>query len=52
MKYVYPAVLEKDDDGYFISFPDLQNCFTEGEDLSDAIAMAEKLGYKVSDNKK
>ncbi|MEY8298873.1 type II toxin-antitoxin system HicB family antitoxin [Emergencia timonensis] len=41
MKYVYPAVLKKDDDGYFISFPDLQNCFTEGEDLSDAIAMAE-----------
>ena len=64
MKYVYPAVLKKDDDGYFISFPDLQNCFTEGEDLSVATAkginfsallqesIAEKLGYKVSDNKK
>ena len=64
MQSVYPAVLKQDEDGYFISFPDSQNGFTEGEDLSDATAkginfsallqesIAEKLGYKVSDNKK
>ena len=40
-KYVYPAIfhLEKEG-GYSVEFPDLP-CSTQGEDLSDAIDMAE-----------
>jgi len=36
---VYPVVFEKEDDGYFVTIPDL-DLFTQGESLPDAIAMA------------
>ena len=41
-KYVYPAIFEPNElDGYCVFFPDLENVFTEGKDLSDAMYMAE-----------
>jgi len=40
-KYVYPAIIEKAEDGYNVSFPDVPGCYTCGEDLPEAIAMAE-----------
>lgn len=40
-KYVYPAIIEKAENGYNVSFPDVSGCYTCGEDLADAIAMAE-----------
>lgn len=41
-KYVYLAVFTPEPEGgYSICFPDFKNCFTQGEDLSDGIAMAE-----------
>jgi len=41
-KYIYPAVFEPNElDGYCVFFPDLENIFTEGKDLSDAMDMAE-----------
>lgn len=36
---VYPVIFEKEDDGYFVTIPDL-DLFTQGESLPDAIAMA------------
>ena len=40
-KYVYPAIFTPEADGQFsIRFPDLPNCFTGGENLADAMAMA------------
>ena len=40
-KYVYPAIFEKEEDGkYSVSFPDIDNCFTGGDDMADAIEMA------------
>ena len=43
MRLVYPAVFIPfdDGDGYTVEFPDLPGCVTEGEDLGDAIYMAE-----------
>ncbi|MCI7392095.1 MAG: type II toxin-antitoxin system HicB family antitoxin [Bacillota bacterium] len=46
MKYVYPAIFKKEkaSDGrisYGVSFPDIQGCVTCGDDLPEAIAMAE-----------
>lgn len=42
MKYIYPAVFTKEDEGgYSVDFPDLEGCYTCGEDLSEAIYMAE-----------
>ena len=40
MKYVYPAVFEKEDGGYSISFPDLESCYTSAETLEEGIEMA------------
>ena len=42
MKYIYPAIFHKDDSGRFsVLFPDF-DVATCGDDLDDAIAMAEE----------
>ena len=41
MKYIYPAVFEKENDLYSVYFPDVEGCYTSGEGLEDAINMAE-----------
>lgn len=41
MKYVFPAVLTPEDGGYVVEFPDIENCFTQGEDLCEAVEMAQ-----------
>lgn len=41
-EYVYPAVFTAVEDGkYEVVFPDLEGCYTFGDDLHDAIEMAE-----------
>jgi len=40
-KYVYPAILTPEDEGgYSVLFPDLEGCYTQGDDLADALDMA------------
>ena len=44
---VYPVVLSKNGDGYFVTVPDF-NINTEGKDVADAIAMArDAIGLNV-----
>lgn len=41
-KYVYPAIFTPEEaGGYSVFFPDLEGCYTCGDDLRDAIVMAE-----------
>ncbi len=40
MKKLYPAVFHYEDDGYWIEFPTLKGCLTEGDTLNDACLMA------------
>ena len=41
MKYVYPALFHTEDDGiFFISFPDLDGCFTQGRSIAEGMDMA------------
>ena len=40
-KYIYPAIFEAEDGLYNVSFPDLPDCYTCGNDLTDAMFMAE-----------
>ena len=40
-KYTYPAIFEQEDEGYNVSFPDLPGCLTCGDNLDDALCMAE-----------
>ena len=40
-KYVYPAIFTPEEDGGFsINFPDLEGCYTEGDNLADGMEMA------------
>lgn len=41
-KYVYPAIFTPEDEGHFsINFPDLDGCYTCGDNLSDGMEMAQ-----------
>lgn len=41
-RYVYPAIFTKEENGqYSVNFPDLEGCYTCGNDLGEAIKMAE-----------
>ena len=41
MKYAYTAVFTPENNGLFsVTFPDLQGCYTSGDDMADAIFMA------------
>lgn len=40
-KYVYPAIFTPEEDGgYSINFPDLEGCYTCGDNLADGMEMA------------
>ena len=39
-KYAYPAIFTKEDSGYFVKFPDIMPCYTEGSTLEEAVIMA------------
>lgn len=42
-KYIYPAIFDAGDDGssgYTVTFPDLQGCITEGQDIQEAMILA------------
>jgi predicted RNase H-like HicB family nuclease len=41
MKYVYPAIFENDEGKVGVTVPDLPGCFTFGDDMADAIEMAQ-----------
>lgn len=52
-KYVYPAVFTREEKGFSVWFPDLEGCYTCGDDLNDAIVMAEDvLAYVLYDYEK
>lgn len=41
-KYSYPAIFTPEaEGGYSINFPDLEGCFTQGDDMTEALMMAE-----------
>lgn len=42
MKYIYPAIFTPEtDSGYLVDFPDIPNCFTDGDTLEEAFENAE-----------
>ena len=40
MKFIYPAVIEKNEKGYHAYFPDLAMCEADGETMDDVIRNA------------
>ena len=43
MNYVFPAIFEPDKEagGYCVYFPDIEGCYTQGDDFKNAMEMAE-----------
>lgn len=41
MLFVYPALFHKED-GYWVEFPDLDGCFTQGDTLDETMANAQE----------
>lgn len=50
-RYAYPAVFTPEENGQFsVNFPDLEGCYTCGNDMKDALIMAEDaLAYVLYD---
>ena len=49
----YPAVFHKENDGFWVSFPDFPECFTEGDDMQQAYEMAvDALGLAITNRQK
>ena len=40
MKYVYPALFQPEEGGFFISFPDLDGCFTQASTIPEGLDLA------------
>ena len=51
MKFIYPAVIRKTEEGKFqASFPDLECCYAEGDTLEEAVEMAQDaIGLMLED---
>lgn len=53
MKKIYPAVFHLEEKGgYSVSFPDLEGCFTAGETIEEAFAMAKEASALYLDGMK
>lgn len=39
-KLFYPAIFHTEDNGFWVSFPDIPECLTEGDDINSAYSMA------------
>ena len=49
MKFIYPAVFSKTDDGSYQGyFPDLECCYAKGDTLEDAVDDANEAAYNLS----
>lgn len=40
-KYFYPAVFHPEETGFSVSVPDLEGCYTQGEDMDEAVTMTQ-----------
>lgn len=50
MLFVYPAIFHKENNSYWVEFPDLQGCQTYGDTLNDAMGFAQEAltGYLLT----
>ena len=51
-KLFYPAIFHRDGEGFWVTFPDFPECFTEGDNMELAYEMAvEALGLAITSRK-
>ena len=42
MKTAYPAIIHPENGRYWVEFPDLDGCFSDGDTLAEAVSNAEE----------
>jgi len=42
MLFIYPAIFHKEDNSYWVEFPDLEGCQTFGETLKETVELAQE----------
>jgi len=42
MKTAYPAIMHEEDHAFWVEFPDLEGCYSDGDTLADAAVNAEE----------
>lgn len=42
MNFVYPAIFKLEDGSYWVSFPDLEGCFSQGDTAEEAMVNAQE----------
>ena len=42
MLFVYPAIFHKEDDSYWVEFPDLEGCHTYGSSINETMEAAQE----------
>lgn len=42
MLFVYPAIFHKEDDAYWVEFPDLEGCHTYGSSVTETMEVAQE----------
>lgn len=42
MQFVYPALFHNEDGGYWVEFPDLPGCFTQGDSVNEVLSNAQE----------
>ena len=51
-KLFYPAIFHREGDGFWVTFPDFPECFTEGDNMEAAYEMAvDALGLAITSRK-
>lgn len=45
MLFIYPAIFHKENDAYWVEFPDLQGCQTYGDNITEAMSEAQDALY-------
>lgn len=50
MLFVYPAIFHKEDDAYWVEFPDLEGCHTYGSSINETMEAAQEAlsGYLLT----
>ena len=53
MRFVfYPVIFHPEEAGYSVTVPDIEGCFTQGDDMNEAVAMAQDaIGLMLEDCK-
>lgn len=42
MNFVYPALFHHEDDGYWVEFPDLPGCYSQGDTINEIMLNAQE----------